>query len=199
MLRKWILVSSLVGVTALGGAGVTLALLTDSAGPVSSDFVAGTLRLEGNRVDDTLEGPIFYISNVGDGAAGSLPGGRETGLWAPGDSHTREWQIENVGSLDARLVSIQAAETEAVLGEHGENLADVLQVTVRDNQDTVLASGTLAEFYAGKQFVPYILLEPTDNLDLYITVELPLSTGNGYQGTKVVVDFSAHAEQDANR
>ncbi|WP_374712480.1 hypothetical protein [Symbiobacterium terraclitae] len=198
MLRKWVLVASLVGVTVLGGAGFTLALFTDSVQSGGQDFVAGTLALEGNRVDETLEGPIFYISNTDDGAAGDLPGARETGLWAPGDSHMREWQIENIGTLAARLTTIKATETSAIKGPNGEDLAEVLQVTVRDVHGNVLASGTLASFFEGKSLTPAVVLEPTDNLDLYITVELPLSTGNAYQGLKTVVTFTATAEQVKN-
>lgn len=198
MLRKWLLVASIVAVTAVGGAGFTMALFTDAADVGSDQLVAGTLRIEGNRVDETLEGPIFYVSNTGDGASPVGPGGRETGLWAPGDSHVREWQIENVGTLDARLKEIKATETEAILGPNGENLADVLQVTIRDVHDNELASGTLASFYAGQALTPPIVLEPTDNVDLYITVELPLGTGNEYQGLKTVVTFTAYAEQVKN-
>ncbi|MBP2017182.1 putative ribosomally synthesized peptide with SipW-like signal peptide [Symbiobacterium terraclitae] len=200
MLRKWVLVASLVGVTVLGGAGFTLALFTDSVQSGGQDFVAGTLALEGNRVDETLEGPIFYISNTDDGAAGDLPGARETGLWAPGDSHMREWQIENIGTLAARLTTIKVTEDAArtVKGPNGEDLADVLQVTVRDVHGNVLASGTLASFFDGRSLTPAVVLEPTDNLDLYITVELPLNTGNDYQGLKTVVTFTAVAEQVRN-
>lgn len=198
MLRKWLLVTALVAVTAVGGAGLTLALFTDTADVAGGRLVAGTLKMEGNRVDETLEGPIFYISNTGDGASPVGPGARETGLWAPGDSHEREWQIENVGTLDARLKEIKATETEAILGPSGENLADVLHVTIRDVHGNELASGTLASFYAGKTLTPPIVLEPTDNVDLYITVELPRGTGNEYQGLKTVVTFSAYAEQVKN-
>ena len=195
MLRKWILVASLVGVTALGGAGLTLALFSDTAQPARQDFVAGTPRLEGNRVDETLEGPIFYISNTEDGATDVGPGARETGLWAPGDSHMREWQIENVGTLAARLTTIKVTETESIEGPDGQDLAEVLQVTIQDVDENVLASGTLASFFSGKALSPAIVLEPTDNLDLYITVELPRDTGNEYQGLKTVVTFTAIAEQ----
>lgn len=200
MLRKWLLLTAVVAATAVGGAGLTMALFTDTADVASGQLVAGTLQIEGNRVDETLPGPIFYISNTEDGASPVGPGARETGLWAPGDQQTREWQIENVGTLDARLTTIKATEQEidSIKGPNGESLADVLQVYVRDVHENLLASGTLASFYEGKKITPPVILEPTDNVDLYITVELPLDTGNEYQGLKTVVTFTAYAEQVKN-
>lgn len=196
MVRKWALAMSLVGVTAMAGAGITFALFTDTAGPVERQITAGTLRIEGNRdMGDTVPGPLFYISNTGDGMSeDGLPGIHETGLWAPGDKHERVFQIENVGTLDAKLVSLRAE-----LQSGSQELIDVLQVRVTDDYDNLLLSGTLADFVAADQFFsPAIELAVWDNVNLYIEVELPLSAGNDLQGETAVVKFSAYAEQLRN-
>ena len=192
MMRKWHLwLATGVTVAVFGGAGATLALFTDRAGPESREFVAGTLRLDGRRAGgDTVEGPMFYVG----GEQGLLP----TGEWAPGDSVKRWFEIQNTGSLAARMTRIKATMPEGA----DTALASQLYVRVSDEFGENVAAGRLIDFLAanGKPFqgTP-IELDPGDILTLTFEVSLPLGTANEFQGlSATAVTFSVSAEQVKN-
>ncbi|WP_043713583.1 hypothetical protein [Symbiobacterium thermophilum] len=207
MIRTWVMAAALVLVTALAGVGVTFALFTDSREGGSHELVAGTVRIDGERVNDTVRGPMFYIDGASDGVThdgqeGLLP----TGLWAPGDAHHRGFQIENVGTLDVKLTGMTA---ELKAGD--EVLAGALDVKIYDDlyldedghvlnpEATLIYSGKLAEFLgSGMSFPTPIELAPGDLASIGILVSFPLDAGDAYQGTTIKVTFSAHAEQLRN-
>lgn len=214
MIRRWVLAVSLVLVTALAGAGFTLALFSDSTNAGSQRIVAGTVRIDGDRVYDTVRGPMFYIDGATDGLSDSGEEGfRPTGLWAPGDAHHRVFHVENVGSLEAKIVSLSAA-----LQSGDAELADILEVRIYDGAyldadgvptvpaPTLIYEGKLSEFFgSGVTLAQPILLDPYNEewggggvAEFGILVSFPLDAGNDYQGKSIKVTFSAYAEQARN-
>lgn len=204
MLRKALLAVSLVGVTAAAGVGVTYALFSDTKESAPAEFTVGTLELHGYRNQgDTVYGPMFYIDGEDDGQTDLGEDGLyPTGLWAPGDSHRRVFEIENVGSLEARLTEIGAEIEQGSL-----DLASALQVVVRHEHDNgpIVAQGSLADFIAAPQTLagaPITLgtgtWPATPKTNFRIFVELPLSTGNPLQGETLKVTFFVNAEQVKN-
>ncbi len=191
MRKLHLLLATAATIAAFGVGGATLALLTDQAGPSSHEFVAGTLRLDGRRGGgDTVPGPMFYLG----GGQGLNP----TGEWAPGDTQVRWFEIQNVGTLAARMTKISATMSEGA----DTTLAEQLFVRVTDEYGLEVAAGRLSDFLdeEGEPFRgPAIELEPGDILTLTFEVSLPLGTTNAFQGlTAESVTFSVSAEQVRN-
>lgn len=174
---------------AAAGAGATYALFSAASGANANQVTAGTLEIEAYRDNgDTVPGPMFYIGPGG----GLYP----TGHWAPGDEVHRVLQVENIGSLDGWLKRVRAALTAG-----DRSLADQLLVTVSTDpgKTNVIASGTLGNFIdADQSFASPISIDVGDLIDLHFFVQLPLSTGNSYQGQSVEVSFAVYAEQKAH-
>lgn len=189
MKKRYVYLATALVAASFGIGGATFALFSAQA-PASGDFVAGTLRLDGNRSGgDTVPGPMFYLNND--------LGLKGTGLWAPGDSHKRYFQIENAGTLAARMTSISATMPNR---SHLE-FAGQLDVRVTDEFGLEVASGKLSDFMVtgGKAFDQLIELEPSDILTLTFEVSLPLETNNDFQGlTADEVSFEVSAVQVKN-
>ena len=123
MKRIWILAVAFVVMAAVAGGGMTLALFSDQSAVSDAQFVSGTLEIEANRdMGDGIPGPMYYITAAG---GGTDPNQYPTGLWAPGDEHHRILQVENVGSLDAKLTHLRAS-----LQSGSTYLAEKLNVVV---------------------------------------------------------------------
>lgn len=181
---------------ALGVGGATLALFSAETDTATGDFVAGTVAIEANRNDgDTVPGPMFYITSESGATEYGDPGLEPTGLWAPGDTHTKALDVVNVGSLDARLVSI-----EAELQEGSQELAELLEVKIYEH-DQFLVSGSLADFMNGPVALGSGIDLEADFMGatiLWFEVTLPLETGNEFQDQIAVVAFTVNAEQVKN-
>ncbi|KUO96047.1 TasA family protein [Ferroacidibacillus organovorans] len=100
-------IAGILTLSTLVGGG-TFALFTSSAHNSANTFTAGTLNVTPERDDIPQTGPMFYTSTT-SAQAGVVP----TGLWAPGDKHTRGLFLENTGTLTARLTSISATPVDA--------------------------------------------------------------------------------------
>lgn len=201
--------SSTAAVAALS-VGTTLALFSDSESG-SGEFVAGNVCITAERNDgDTVPGPMFYIKNEEDGATpDGLSGIHETGLWAPGDSHTRTLTVNNpreCSTMDVYLTEVSARLTEGITDQYVE-MADVLHVVVtarRDGVDIPVASGKLSDFLTKPVLMAYppdgdkVLLKLTGNMHMTFTVTFDPNAGNDYQDKTLVVDFIVHAEQVKN-
>lgn len=194
MKRIWILAVAFVVMAAVAGGGLTLALFSAQGGSVDSEFVAGTLDLAVDRdMGDGTPGPMFYIDTAGGGVD---PNDHPTGLWAPGDEHRRILQVENVGSLDAKVTRLRAFLQSGDL-----YLAQKLNVTVTTDPAgmDVVAAGTLADFLNADQlFTPALEAAVGDVINLHFWVEFPLDADNTYQGLSTVVTFTVYAEQSKN-
>jgi spore coat-associated protein N len=94
--------------TSLVVGGATYAIFKGSVSNGPSNVQAGTLQITAKRNDVPNVGPMFYTQNV----LGNL-GGMPTGLWAPGDKHTRGLFLENTGSLDARLTTLTVTPADS--------------------------------------------------------------------------------------
>lgn len=191
MRKLHLLLATGATIAAFGVGGATLALLTDQAGPSSQEFVAGTLRLDGRRGGgDTVPGPMFYL--------GGDQGLNPTGEWAPGDTQVRWFEIQNVGTLAARMTKISATMPE----DADKTLAEQLYVRVTDEYGLEVAAGKLSAFLdeEGEPFRgPAIELDPGDILTLTFEVSLPLGTTDEFQGLSASsVTFSVSAEQVRN-
>lgn len=92
--------TSVMAVSLLVGGG-TYALFTSSATNTGNTFTAGTLTMSTSRDDIPMTGPMFYTNDNTSGWSG-------TGLWAPGDNHTRGLFVKNTGSLDGKLSKVSA-------------------------------------------------------------------------------------------
>jgi len=100
-------ISGMVGLSLLAG-GATYALFTDSAQNTNNSFAAGTLDITAKKDDVPNTGPMFYTKSPDKGV---VLGGMPTGVWAPGDKHTRGLFLENEGSLKAVLKSLSISPT----------------------------------------------------------------------------------------
>ncbi len=112
---------------------------------------------------------------------------------APGDSVSGDLTVSNVGVWELRY-----AMTTTVVSDTGA-LALQLRCTITDSLGTVLYSGSLSGAYIGDPTPGYQLgdrvLASRASEVLTFTVELPIDTGNAYQGQSCDVNFNFFAEQ----
>lgn len=99
--------TGLLSVSALAGYG-TYAMFTAQSSNSNNTFTSGTLNITPERDDVPNTGPMFYTSSTS-----ASVGGLATGLWAPGDVHTRGLFLENTGTLSALLSSISATPADS--------------------------------------------------------------------------------------
>ena len=127
-MKKKLIALSLASMIGMGSmVGGTYAYFSDTETSAGNTFSAGTLNMTSFRDDIPIEGPMFY---TGD----SLGGAMGTGLWKPGDSHTRGIYIENTGSLNGKLKRLYAAP-DAVQGT--EDYSNAMEFA---DQSTVVIS-----------------------------------------------------------
>jgi predicted ribosomally synthesized peptide with SipW-like signal peptide len=206
MNKKLLLASSAILAVALG-VGTTLALFSDTTASTNT-FTAGTLCLTSERNDgDTVPGPMFYITPA-QGATPpplNLPGTLPTGLWAPGDEHTRTLTVFNptsCSSMNAWLTSVQATMHPGGYLP----MANKLWVEVYTPQvgpEVKVGEGWLSDFFAGPVPIKYpdnskIPLNLTSNRHMKFKVKFSLDADNSYQGKTLVVDFMVNAVQMPN-
>jgi predicted ribosomally synthesized peptide with SipW-like signal peptide len=203
MKRVWLLVFGVFLLSLLGGGGATLALFAAQTNAQEGEITSGVVSLNGYRAEgDIVDGPMFYITAEGGANQGGLNGKKPTGLWAPGDSVTRSFQVENSGTLAAQLKRLSATVT----GD--EHLAQMLQVQVcadRDCDGDVYYEGTLSALGQNPQpFAPPLVLQPGlfpgegDLVTLFFKVTLPVTAGNDVQNGSVTAAFQVYAEQVRN-
>lgn len=196
MKRMWLLGTALLTVLVMAIGGASLALFTADASNEDNTFVAGTLDIDANRDQgDGVPGPMYYFDTSGGG--GTPPNQFPMGYLAPGDGGEdlhRVLQVENVGSLDARLIRI-----EGDLQSGSQYLADKLELVITTNPEAtdVIYSGTVGDMITNGEDIN-IELPPGDIANLHFWVEFPRDADNSYQGLSAVVSFSVHAEQVAN-
>jgi spore coat-associated protein N len=115
-MKKKFLAFALGSIIATSGIiGGTYAYFNDTETSTGNTFSAGTLNMSSFRDDIPIEGPMFYTNDSLDGTMG-------TGLWKPGDSHTRGIYIQNTGSLPAVFNKLYAVP-EATDGTEAYNNA----------------------------------------------------------------------------
>lgn len=109
--------------TSLAVGGATYAIFKSEVTNSANTVTAGTLKITAKRDDVPNEGPMFYSQNT----AGNY-GGMPTGLWAPGDKHTRGLFLENNGSLEAKLktLTVNPADSNGVAVTSGTQYDDDL-------------------------------------------------------------------------
>lgn len=103
------MLASTLAFAGLVGAG-TYAYFNDTETSNGNKVQAGTLEMTGFRNDIPIEGPMFYTS---DGFGPDDAGVLGTGLWQPGDTHTRGMFIRNDGTLNAKLNKLFAEAQNA--------------------------------------------------------------------------------------
>jgi predicted ribosomally synthesized peptide with SipW-like signal peptide len=212
MRKKAILLLASAVAMALGVSAGTYALFTASTSPANNHFVAGTLAIDSYRDNgDTIPGPMFYTT-AAEGASSPLPpaspepGLYPTGVWAPGDEHVRVLIVENVGSLDAWLVSVGADDVTGDATGKSMYLANKLDYWVATDAGftNILASGKLGALISAPtdvtftNEVPSEVGTPTEIQRLYFKVKLPRDADNSYQEIALKVDFHVSAVQMAN-
>lgn len=195
MRRVWLIILSVLLISGLVGGISTYALFHSTATNNDNQLTAGTFTLEGNRdMGETVPGPLFYPTD--------LDGDLATGLWCPGDSYIRNFQVENTGTINGKLTNIKAT----LNGD--TQLADRLNVQVStENPDvagflssSIVASGKLSDFTSnsGKQLSSEINVDVSDIANLYFKVSFPEGTAaedNPYQGNNLSASFSVYAIQ----
>ena len=148
-----------------------------------------------------MPGPMFYISSSDPVANNGI---YPTGLWAPGDSHTRLLNVTNTGSLAGWLSSVQASEiTSSSLKEQLN-----VEVLAPDPNDPatyeMVANAPLDSFLAGPVSLAFSdgskipIAANGGAVDLEFKVTLNQSAGNAYQGETEVVTFAVNAVQMKN-
>jgi predicted ribosomally synthesized peptide with SipW-like signal peptide len=202
MQRKlWLVMLTAMAIMSVSIVG-SMALFTDTAQSSANAIVAGKVCLTANRNDgDSAPGPMFYIDGETDGRTydGEYPGSHRTGLWAPGDSHTRTLTVENGrGCLPAYVESVQA-----FIQAGDEALADKLYVQVYtpvSGTDLLVAEGPMRTFLDGPVFLrnpdgSRLLLNARANRHLHFKVLFDLDADNSYQDNALLVRFDVTAIQ----
>lgn len=210
--RLWMVMGAALAIMAVG-VGTSFALFTSQSPAQDNEFTTGEVCIEVNRnAGENVPGPMFYITpEQGQDPAGN-DGWFPTGLWVPGDAHTRSMTVEQCpNGLAAILTSVQASLD--VPG--GEAMAERLyvKVTTPDAGGTqrVVAEGYLDEFLAGPvdmlfpvgSLVPAsgdrrVHLAASGNRHLYFDVEFDLDADDSYENTDLVVTFTINAVQAKN-
>lgn len=204
-MKKQLLLAGSGLLAAALGIGTTLALFSDTAAS-TNDFTAGSLCITAERNDgDPVPGPMFYVTAAQGQTPGGIPGTLPTGVWAPGDSHTRTLTVYNPTScstMGAYLTTVQAAMHAGGYAP----MADKLWVEIWTPQagtKVKVAEGWLSTFMAGPVPVIYpdsskIPVHLSANRHMEFRVNFDLSADNSYQGKTLVVDFTVDAEQMPN-
>jgi len=205
--KQLILASSAVLAVALG-VGTTLALFSDSTSS-TNNFTAGTLCITSERNDgDPVPGPMFYVTPA-QGATPppvSVPGTLPTGLWAPGDEHTRTLTVHNPNScstMSAWLTTIEASMHPGGYLPMANKLWVEIWTPQGGGPDVKVGEGWLSTFLAGP--VP-ILYPDTTQIPLFLSsnrhmkfkVRFDISADNSYQGQSLVIDFKVNSVQMPN-
>lgn len=194
--------------------GTTMAIFTDVESNSGNIFVAGSVDIRADRnLGDPIPGPMFY-TNIAEGTVeGAGSPHQPTLLWAPGDTHTRNLDVRNMGSLEVRLdqvsaqiTSINGSPPEAFPGM-AASWASKMKVKIYVAgfpQTKILYNGPLAVLLTGPQacihqpvISPNIGLWPP-MVQLVYEVSMDISAGNDLQGIVPIVSFSVFAEQTAN-
>lgn len=191
MLQK--IVTTLAVLTVMAGALVLggLAIFTDSASVPSNTFSTGTID-----ISTAPASAVVTFSNM-----------------APGDLTTQSLAVNNIGSLAMRyaMSTVVNSNSDAV-----NPLSAQLQLTIKtidvttpltpcDNFDgtttlygaAALGSGAFGSNVQGAQAGDRPLGAGVSET-LCFRVQLPLTTGNAYQGDNTTVTFVFDAEQTAN-
>lgn len=200
--KLWLALASVATAVAVGVGG-TFALFSAST-TSTNNFTAGTLCLTSDRNDgDPVPGPMFYVTAAQGQTPGGIPGTLPTGLWAPGDTHTRTLTVYNPTScstMGAWLTTIQANMHPGGYGPMADKLLVKVKTPEGGGPDVVVAQGPLSMFLAGPVPVAYpdttkIPVHLSSNRHLKFEVYFDIGADNSYQGQTVVVDFIVNAEQ----
>ncbi|MCW3490440.1 CalY family protein [Dethiobacter alkaliphilus] len=203
-MKKYILLATvLLLISALVG-GATLAVFTDGTTNTSQVFSTGTVAVDVERdLGDPVPGPMFYSFK----SQGAVEGQdvddilNPTGLWAPGDTHTRLLHVINTGSLAFRISGL-SAEIYNVTDEEAEEFAEHMNVRVYYNipGEPVLYEGPLADYLAAP--VDCIVRPQASSTGSIIHIafeaSLDIDAGDIIQGTEPMVDFFVYVEQVKN-
>lgn len=212
MTKKLLLTAVAVLLVSLLVGGATFAIFTDSATNSGNTFSAGRVDISAVRNQgDSVPGPMFYTTaeqgRTTDGQDGLLP----TGIWAPGDSHMRQLDVYNLGSLAVKLTKIKADVDPASGIQPGSpaytEFINKMNIKVElSGSSKVLYNGPLAGLLGGwvdiapGDIVPLAgsTLLGTPTAHLTFTATLDKSAGNVLQGTNPIFSFSVWAEQQKN-
>jgi spore coat-associated protein N len=156
------------------GAG-TYAFFSSSATNGPNMVQAGTVEITSTRDDVPNVGPMFYTESV-EGQVGAMP----TGLWAPGDKHTRGIFLENVGSLDAKLKSLSVIPTNAQAEPVSSSSTDPVDVEAYNNA-ILFAQQARVKIWEVKEYDPTRGLKPLNRMDGTEMDELMDLMNVGYQ------------------
>ena len=171
---------------AIGGFATTdtLALFTDQETNSANTFTAGTVD-----ISQSPTSALVTYSNM-----------------APGDSTVQALVLTNSGSLELRYAISTSATNADSLG-----LAAQLQLTVRAKTSSAcsaedgtvlygpaaLSSGAIGDATTGSQSGDRSLAAAASET-LCFKVELPVASGNTYQGATTTATFTINAEQTRN-
>ncbi|MDW7649926.1 MAG: hypothetical protein SCK29_08845 [Bacillota bacterium] len=203
MRKRPVIFISLVLLVALFTGGATYALFTSSANTTAATLQAGTVLVDVVRdLGDPIPGPMFYTTKEQ-----GLMSGQDisdivnpTGLWKPGDVHTRNLDVKNVGSLTYRINGV-SADLYNISDEAYQEFAQKLNVKVyvASQPTQVLYDGTLAGLLSG---TVTCVAKPQGAvgsvIQLAFEATLDIGAGNILQAAEPKVDFAVYVEQVRN-
>ncbi len=215
MKKRLFLMAIAVALVSLMVGEATFAIFTDTAANTNNTFTAGTVRIETLRNQgDTVPGAMFYTTPEqglvynGDPTNPNHLGLLPTGAWAPGDSHERQLDVLNAGSIPVKLTKIKAdveSTSDIQPGDAAYNeFINKMHIKVwMSGSGKVLYDGTLAGLLNG-----WVNIDPANivniavqnngsisNVHLTFTATLDKSAGNVLQAINPVFSFSIYAEQ----
>ena len=180
-----------VGVLSVGVQLSTQALFTDTESVGSNSFATGTLDISASPAS-----AVFDVSDM-----------------APGDSTVDDILVTNGGSLALRYAVTSTTTENTLAGQLDLTIWDEVEESVVDGTCDTTAPTTKLYSPAdlGSTGGTDVVGDPTQGADsgdqalaasgtqrLCFLVELPLSTGNSFQGLSSTATFAFQAEQTAN-
>ena len=168
--------------------GTTFAWFTDSVKSEGNKIESGTLKID-------------LLHKVGDSWI-SLKENKDHKIfdydnWEPGYTRVESLKIANVGTLAFKYkLSIEVSEGSEILGENGENLADVIDVYVTNGDSTAANFAEVSGSWTYKGTLAEVMKNPanfisgdltTDTAEQVMTIALHMSeeAGNEYQALSV--------------
>lgn len=180
--------------------GTTWAWFTDEVTSAGNIIQAGTLKIDLEHLTDPANDTWTSIKDTPDHKVFDYK------LWEPGYTQYETLRITNEDSTLALKFRLNAVAANAVLGDKGENLADVIDVYVANgvvakpaNFDAILAdsnwrnAGTLASLMQDPDGVAYGIIVPNWDHDYNLTTAEKAITVE----KKVEMTFALHMREEA--
>lgn len=160
------------------------------------------LFVQNTKFSSASDGPVLVVTGKPDNPGPAMffsqgPGG--TGLWYPGKSETRCLYISNQYRRDIILTNLgmdillnkggkAVSKQEDFFNEYVQSMQ--IEIYKDDLFKTKLFNGTFSTLMNGRELDNNVQIPRGKRVKLFYKVTMPEHTGNNFQDTKAVVDFT---------